>query len=461
MANSLNVTNPFDLSIIGSIKLCDWAEVDNYLDESKKLILKRENWLPSFKRIEILKNVCNLMSANFDYLAFLIANEGGKPLVDAKVEVLRAIDGVKLCISELINLSGNEIPMGLTPASNGKLAFTTKEPIGVVVAVSAFNHPLNLIVHQVAPAVAVGCPVLVKPADDTPLSCETFINYLYEAGLPKPWCRFVPCELEVAEKLVTDERISFFSFIGSAKVGWMLRSKLANGTRCALEHGGAAPVIIDENVNLEEIIPKLVKGGFYHSGQVCVSVQRVFAPHKEAQKISNLIGETAKFLKVGNAIFESTDCGPLIRAREVERVSNWVEEAIEEGANLITGGKKIGETCFSPTVLLNPSAISKVSKMEIFGPIICVYGYKNVDDAINQANSLPYSFQSAVYTNRLDFATYVIKMLDASAVMVNEHTAFRVDWMPFAGRKESGYGVGGIGHTMKDMTHNKMIIFNY
>ena len=388
----------------------------------------------------------------------MIANEGGKPLIDARVEVARAIDGVELCIKELSHLTGREVPMGLTPAAAGKLAFTTREPIGPVVAVSAFNHPLNLIVHQVAPAVAVGCPVLVKPADDTPLCCEAFVALLYEAGLPEDWCRFVPCELDVAEKLVTDPRVAFFSFIGSAKVGWMLRSKLANGTRCALEHGGAAPVIVDQHVNVETMIPKLVKGGFYHSGQVCVSVQRVFVPSADAHDIAALIASKAAALHVGNAILETTECGPLIRPREVDRVASWVKEAVAEGATLMTGGTQLGATTYAPTVLLNPSVQSKVSSAEIFGPVVCVYGYDDVRSAIAQANSLPFAFQASVFTNRLDFAMSAFESLDASAVMINEHTAFRVDWMPFAGRRQSGYGIGGIGHTMQDMTAEKMMV---
>ena len=455
---TLEVVNPYDGAPIGTVRLRDWTEIDADLARAHQLSRQRDAWLPTHKRIEILKNLARLMMGKSAELAHMIANEGGKPLIDARVEVARAIDGVELCIKELSHLTGREVPMGLTPAASGKLAFTTREPIGPVVAVSAFNHPLNLIVHQVAPAVAVGCPVLVKPADDTPLCCEAFVALLYEAGLPEDWCRFVPCELDVAEKLVTDPRVAFFSFIGSAKVGWMLRSKLANGTRCALEHGGAAPVIVDQHVNVETMIPKLVKGGFYHSGQVCVSVQRVFVPSADAHDITALIASKAAALHVGNAILETTECGPLIRPREVDRVASWVKEAVAEGATLMTGGTQLGATTYAPTVLLNPSVQSKVSSAEIFGPVVCVYGYDDVRSAIAQANSLPFAFQASVFTNRLDFAMSAFESLDASAVMINEHTAFRVDWMPFAGRRQSGYGIGGIGHTMQDMTAEKMLV---
>ena len=308
----IEVTNPFDEEIIGSIASVDSDTVDGYLETAHNLFRDRKNWMPAYKRIEILKKAAKIMEGRFEELAFQIANEGGKPLVDARIEVTRAIDGVELAAKELSHLSGTEIPMDLTQAGAGRMAFTSREPIGVVVAVSAFNHPLNLIVHQVAPAISVGCPVLVKPANDTPLSCKAFVDILYEAGLPEEWCRFVPCDIPTAEKMVTDPRVAFFSFIGSGKVGWMLRSKLAPGTRCALEHGGVAPVIIEESADIEAMIPSLLKGGFYHSGQVCVSVQRIYAPQKQTEDIAQMLADGASKLVVGNAIEEATDCLSLI-----------------------------------------------------------------------------------------------------------------------------------------------------
>ena len=454
----LQVVNPFDLSPIGSVEWTDWETIDKYLDIAHGLFRNRKNWLPAHKRIEVLKNTAKIMAERFEKLAFQIANEGGKPLIDARVEVARAIDGVELCIKELSHMTGKEIPMGLTEAADGRIAFTTREPIGPVVAVSAFNHPLNLIIHQVAPAIATGCPVLVKPANNTPLSCKEFVDILYEAGLPVEWCRMVVCDIPTVEKMVTDPRTAFFTFIGSARVGWMLRSKLAPGTRCALEHGGAAPVIIDNSADISAMIPSLLKGGFYHSGQVCVSVQRIFAPKNQAQDIAQLLADGASKLIVGNAINEQTECGPLIQPREVDRVSEWVEEARNGGAQILTGGKKLSETTYTPTVLLEPPLEARVSTAEIFGPAICVYGYDDTDSAIEQANALPFAFQASVFTKNLDTAMKAIQELDATAVMVNDHSAFRVDWMPFAGRRQSGYNTGGIGYTMHDMTQDKMAV---
>jgi len=268
------------------------------LDDVKKLINSCSFFNNKAKNLismanTVIENFGSIIPLSKDELVTLAASEGGKPLMDSQVEVRRAIDGVKNCIECIRTEHGTEIPMQLNPASANRVAFTRKEPIGIVVAFSAFNHPLNLIVHQVGPAVATGCPVIIKPAEDTPLSAFMFVDLLREAGLPDAWCQpLLTTSHDVSGKLVSDKRTAFFSFIGSGKVGWMLRSQLANGTRCALEHGGAAPVIITEDADLEDVLPLLAKGGFYHAGQVCVSVQRVFAPAIIAQKVAEKLAQT-------------------------------------------------------------------------------------------------------------------------------------------------------------------------
>ncbi|MBE8189368.1 MAG: aldehyde dehydrogenase family protein [Candidatus Thioglobus sp.] len=435
------------------------ADVEKMLVTATKL--HKNGCLPAFQRIEILTKLANLMQAEQADFAKLIANEGGKPLRDARVEVTRAIDGIGLAIAKIRSAKGQEVPMDLTEAGAGRLAFTTLEPIGVVVAVSAFNHPLNLIIHQVVPAIATGCPVIVKPAEATPLCCLRFAELVAAAGLPEGWLQTAVLAIPESEKLVTDSRVAFFSFIGSAKVGWMLKSKLAPGTRCSLEHGGVAPLIFDEYADVEGFVAGVVKAGFYHAGQVCVSVQRIFVPANRAEAIAEKIAQAVDKLVVGDAINEETDVGPLIFPREVDRVSEWVNEAISEGAKLITGGEKIGETCYQPSVLLNPNAKSKVSNMEIFGPVVCVYGYENIAQAIEIANSLEVAFQAAVFSDNIKIAINTAKAIDASAVMINDYTTFRTDWMPFAGRKHSGYGTGGIGHTMDDMLEHKMLVIKH
>ena len=398
------------------------------------------------------------MEADIENLTNTAAQEGGKPYQDSKVEVMRAINGVKLASEEIGRLTGEQIPMGLTEASSNRIAFTTREPIGVVVSLSAFNHPLNLIVHQTVTAFAAGCPVIVKPASTTPLSCLTFVDILYKAGVPKDWVQVMIIDNEVAEVMVTDKRVNYLSFIGSAKVGWSLKSKLAPGTRCALEHGGAAPVVVEPDADFKDLIPALVKGGFYHAGQVCVSVQKVFAHETIAQAVADAVATSARILQVGDPLEKNTEVGPLISTKEVTRVEAWVKEAEAGGAKILCGGKKISDTCYAPTVLWNPSQDAKVSTEEIFGPVVCIYPYSDREEAIQEANKLDYHFQAAVFTQNLEVALDTVQKLNATAVMVNDHTAFRVDWMPFGGRDASGEGLGGIPYTMHEMTREKLMV---
>ncbi len=457
----LELRAPYDQTVLATLESADANAVDLALSNAYQLFINRDRWIPLAKRIEILQRVKQNLIDNAEKLAFEAAEEGGKPLFDSKIEVARAIEGIQICIETLRTNAGKMVPMGINPACENRIAYTTHEPIGVVVAVSAFNHPLNLIVHQVIPAIAAGCPVIVKPAEDTPRSCMRLVKMIHDAGLAKEWCQaLVTLEINVAEKLVTDSRIGLFSFIGSAKVGWMLRSKLAPGVRCVLEHGGAAPVIVGPDANIDDAVPALAKGGLYHAGQVCVSVQRIFVHESIAEQITGGITSTAKAMRIGNPTHQDTDIGPLIRQREIDRIHSWVEEAISAGARCSTGGERIGASCYAATILFNPPEFSKVSQKEIFGPVICIYPYKNADQAVLRANKLPFAFQASVWTNNLDFALRTSQRLDASTVMVNDHTAFRVDWMPFSGLRESGQGVGGIPYTLHDMQIEKTTVIH-
>ena len=458
---SLQVTSPYDLQTIGSVGVSGEDHVKAALATASERYRNRAGWLSKAQRKTVLLQLAQLMETHFDDLAMLAAMEGGKPLQDSQVEVRRAIEGVHLCVEAMQTLTGSVVPMQLNAASANKYAFTQWEPIGVVVAVSAFNHPINLIVHQVAPAIAAGCPVIVKPAATTPLSCFKFVNMLGEAGLPAGWCQcLLTKDNAVAEMLVTSPDVAFFSFIGSPAVGWMLRSKLSPGTRCALEHGGAAPLVAARDCDIDQLIGKVLKGGFYHAGQVCVSVQRVFVDKAIADTFVNGLVARASSLIVGDPTDDKTEVGPLITPAEVDRVDTWVKQAVEQGAELLLGGDKLTETLYRPTVLLNPSQQSLVSQKEIFGPVVCVYEYTDIDAAVALANSLPFAFQASVFTRSIDTAMKAFQALDATAVMVNEHTAFRVDWMPFAGLRQSGLGVGGIEHTFRDMQIEKMMVIH-
>ena len=458
-AGVATVTAPYDGTAIAEVETGDESHVETALTTAYGLFRNRDGWLGLAQRIAILESAAAIMAARHEELSVEAAREGGKPLPDSRVEVSRAIDGMHLCIEALNTDQGHVIPMGMSASSAERLAVTQKEPVGVVVAVSAFNHPLNLIVHQVAAGVAAGCPVIVKPADDTPLSCLRFVSILHEAGLPPEWCQvLIASDIPVATKLVTDVRVGFFSFIGSARVGWMLRSQLAPGTRCALEHGGSAPAILAEDADLDLALHTILKGGFYHAGQVCVSVQRVYAQRAMAKDFATRLAKAAGELTIGDPTNADTDVGPLIRHGEVTRVHEWVTEAIDAGAERLCGGEPLSDSCYACTVLLDPPEDAKVSALEIFGPIVCVYGYDTMDEAIERANSLPVAFQASVYTANLDTALRAFKRLDASAVMVNDHAAFRIDGMPFAGLRQSGLGVGGIRYTIEDMQIEKMLV---
>lgn len=455
---TLEVRSPFDQKLIKSVPMVGLEEVETALQVATELFENRDRWIPAHARIAILEKVQEIMQSKADELTKTAAEEGGKPLQDSKVEVIRAINGVKIAAEEIGRLTGKQIPMGLTKASTQRIAFTTREPIGVVASISAFNHPLNLIIHQTITAFAAGCPVIVKPASTTPLSCLAFMDILKKAGVPEGWVQCLIMDNEASEKLVTDSRINYLSFIGSAKVGWYLKSKLAPGTRCALEHGGAAPVIVEQDAHLEEMIPALVKGGFYHAGQVCVSVQKVFVHSTIAKKVADEMAKMAKKLKVGDPLAEDTEVGPLILPKEVDRVEEWVEEAKKNGGEILSGGKRMSDTCYEPTVIFNPPQDAKVSKEEIFGPVVCVYSYEDRDEAIKLANALPYHFQAAVFTENLNIALDTVQKLNATAVMVNDDTAFRVDWMPFGGRDASGQGLGGVPYIMHEMTREKLMV---
>jgi acyl-CoA reductase-like NAD-dependent aldehyde dehydrogenase len=456
----LEIVQAYDRRPIAEVQTEGADALEAKLARAVRCFRDRDQWLEPHERIAVLFRLASLMEPLREKFSQLIAQEGGKPLGDAIIEVNRAIDGVRNAAEELRNFAGREIPMGLTAASTGRWAFTTKEPIGVVVAISAFNHPLNLIVHQVAPAIATGCPVLVKPAPATPLCCQEFVRLVHEAGLAEAWCQtFLPDDNAMAERLATDPRVAFLSFIGSARVGWYLHSKLAPGTRCALEHGGAAPAIVDRSADLDQIIEPMVKGGYYHAGQVCVSTQRIFVHADIQAEFVERFTTRVKALRVGDPLSLETEVGPLIHPREADRVQTWIEEAANGGGRVAVSGERLSATTLRPAILLEPPASAKLSREEVFGPVTCIYGFTELDEAIAAANRLPVAFQASIFTREIGPALRAAERLDASAVMVNDHTAFRTDWMPFAGRRHSGYGIGGIPWSMREMTQEKMIVF--
>jgi acyl-CoA reductase-like NAD-dependent aldehyde dehydrogenase len=307
----IEVVQAFDRKHIVDLPTDDASVLETKLAMARARFQDRAAWLRPHERMAVLHKLAGRVEKQSEAFATLIAREGGKPYSDALAETDRAIDGIRNAADLLRSRGGVEIPMGLSPASENRRAWTIKEPIGVVAAISAFNHPLNLIVHQVAPAIATGCPVIVKPAMATPLCCLELVKLVREAGMPDGWVQMLlPESRDLSEAFATDARVAFLSFIGSAQVGWRLRSMLAPGTRCALEHGGVAPVIVDRSADLDAIIEPIAKGGYYHAGQVCVSVQRIYVHAEPKQAFIDRLAARVDQLRVGDPTHAGTEVGP-------------------------------------------------------------------------------------------------------------------------------------------------------
>ena len=287
---------------------------------------------------------------------------------------------------------------------------------------------------------------------------KKIIELIYDSGLPREWCTYLVCENETTAKLAQSPLLGYISFIGSSKIGWNIKAKIAPGVKIALEHGGNAPTIVRADANLKLAIPQIAKAGFYHAGQVCVSAQRIYVHDTICDSFVAQINRLAQTQKLGNPLSVETEIGPLISDTSLNRINKWVQDAIDEGATLIAGGNKLQNNCYEPTILLNPLEKSKVTKEEIFGPVICIYSFSSDEEAIKRANNSRYCFQSAVFTESLNKALKYTQDLNGSTVLINSHPAFRVDWMPFGGQGLSGDGLGGISYSTEEMLKQKLII---
>lgn len=455
---SIKVLNPYSSNCIQTVELSSKKNAFAKLEEASALYHKHPKGLSKEKRISILEKFHEKFKEAKEQLIQLAVLEGAKPINDTEVEFNRALDGIKLGIQAIRSIIGQQIPMNLNTASTNKLAYTIKSPVGVVLSISAFNHPINLAIHQIVPAIAAGCPVIYKPALTTPLVSEKIIELIYDSGLPKEWCTYLVCNNETTAELAQSPLLGYISFIGSSKIGWNIKAKIAPGVKIALEHGGNAPVVVRADANLKLAIPQIAKAGFYHAGQVCVSAQRIYVHESICDSFVAQINRLAQTQKLGNPLSTDTEIGPIISVISFDRIDKWVQDAIDEGATLIAGGNKLQNNCYEPTILLNPSEKSKVTEEEIFGPVICIYSFSSDDEAIIRANNSRYCFQSAVFTESLNTALRYTQDLHGSAVLINSHPAFRVDWMPFGGQGLSGYGLGGISYSTEEMLEQKLII---
>ena len=457
----LDVINPSNGELIKKLVCHSAAQIEMKIQASHRCYMEMSSRLTVAQRIKILERVLSQMNTQQGELALLIATEGGKPLTDALVEAQRAAFGLKLAIGYLLSDGSNTTPINSYPSADRYEMTVTHQPIGPVIAVSAFNHPLNLVTHQIVSAFAAGCPCLIKPAADTPLSCITLIQLFIEAGTPPGWIDYViTTDNDLAQNMVTDPRFAFFSFIGSAKVGWYLRSKLPPGTRCALEHGGIAPAFVDESADIAKAVRSLTRGAFYHAGQVCVSTQRIYISQSIFQQFKRQFCEHVAKLQVGDACDPTTQVGPLIRQAEVERVSAWVDEAQTLGAEVCIGGRRLQGQFYAPTVLSGVPMNAMLNTHEVFGPVCCLSPYTDLDEQIQQLNNEPYSFHSAVFSDSNQIIQKLYSELHTGCLMVNEHTAFRHDAMTFAGLKQSGLGAGGMPKSIHHMQTEKLKITN-
>ncbi len=452
------VVSPYTGEVIAEVEQADDAAVEAGLVQAEETF--KAGVLPPYQRADILHNLAAQMKDRHEELSLTIAQEGGKPLKDARVEVTRAVNTVRLSAEEATQIDGEQQAMGGTAGNENKITLTLREPIGVVSSISAFNHPVNLIAHQVAPPLAAGNSVVLKPSGDTPISALKLGEMLQKAGLPAGYLSILPCEPPVAQSLATDPRINYLSFIGSAKVGWHLRRVAADGTRVGLEHGGNAPAIVAADADLQKTAQVCLPGGYYHAGQVCVSVQRLYLHRSIADQFIDIYKPMVESLIVGDPTLPETGVGPLIRPREVERVKSWVDAAVAEGAEIVTGGEVLEDNCFQPTLLKNVQEGMDVVDKEVFGPVVSVIVYDDIEAAVAGAKVGPNGFQAAVFTQDINTGLHAAKKLDFSAVMLNDSTAFRVDWMPFGGRHSSGLGMGGVKYSIEEMTQLKLIVLN-
>lgn len=456
---TLEVVNPYDLSLVETLAARGREDAERALSIANGLFRDRGRWLPLHERVAVLERAAGLIEKRLSELATLVVREGGKPLRDARAEISRAADIVKTCVAAVRNDAGDVLPMNLSRPTGERMAFTRREPVGVVVAIGTYSDPFGLIVEQAAPAIAAGCPIIVKPAGETPLSCLAFLEILREAGLPAGWAQAVVTDDEaVAGTLAADHRTGFLSFVGRADAGWRLRNKLGPGTRCALGHGGVAPVVVAGDVDIYEVREALMPGCFRHAGQSGVSVRRVFAHTRVATRFATQLAMKASGLLVGDPMLEETDMGPLIRPGELARVHERVREAVDGGGQLLTGGAALTDTLYPPTVIFNPPPECRLMTEEMFGPVVCIAPWFKIRDALDLANGLPTAFQAAVFTRDIDVAMEIAAGMDASAVMINDHTAFRADWTPFGGWRSSGLGAGTVAGAIRDLQAEKAIV---
>ncbi|MED1792080.1 aldehyde dehydrogenase family protein [Brevibacillus nitrificans] len=454
----VTLTSPYSGEAIAQIPAATEAEVDAAIEAAYQARDKMRA-LPAHARAAILEKLASLMEERAEEAARIIAREAAKPIATAKGEVARTIQTYKFAAEEAKRIHGETIPLDAAPGGEKRVAYTVREPLGVIGAITPFNFPLNLVAHKVGPAIASGNTVVLKPAAQTPLSAYFLAELLQEAGLPAGALNVVTGSGRVVgDRIVTDERVQMVTFTGSPAVGIGIRNK-AGLKRVTLELGSNAAVIIDKGVDISKIIARCVQGAFAFQGQVCISLQRVYVHENLYEEFAAAFVEATQRLVVGDPLDPNTDVSALISPADVERTLTWVDEAKQRGARVITGGKAEGNALL-PTVLLEADSALKVSCQEVFAPIVLINKIASVEEGIALVNDSRYGLQAGIYTENIHTALMAAEKLHVGGVMINDIPTFRVDHMPYGGVKESGTGREGLKYAVEEMTEMKLVVFN-
>ena len=456
-ASTVSVYNSFTGDKIGTVPQSTKKDVLDALNLAKKgEVIGRK--MPASKRIAILKIAVLIMEREFDILTNLIATEGIKTLVQARKEVTRAINTMQLSAEEAGRIIGATIPFNAVLGSEDRIGYETKFPIGIVVAITPFNDPLNLVCHKLGPAIAAGNPVILKPSDYTPLVAIKFGEILFEAGLPKEMLSIITGSPEYfGDALISDDRIRLISFTGGVEAAKIIQRK-AGLKKIVMELGSNSPVIVLSDADLEDAVQSCVSGAFFASGQNCVGVKRIFVEAGIYDSFLNNFTQLTATLKMGSPLSEDIDIGPIINKESIHQIDKFINESIEHGAKIISGGKTIGN-CYTPTILEADCNNDIANCKEVFGPVVTISKVKNLDQAIENCNKSPFGLHTAIFTNDINNAHTAINELECAGVMINDSTDYRIDTMPFGGVKSSGMGREGVKSAIEAMSETKVVCF--
>jgi acyl-CoA reductase-like NAD-dependent aldehyde dehydrogenase len=448
------VRSPYSGEVVGRVPKAGAEETRRAIDAAEAAM---QEPLPAHKRAEILVRVAGALGRRHEEVARLISDEAGKPMKAAKIEASRAMSTYTFSAVEARKLAGEMVPMDASQAGEGKLAFTLRRPIGVVGAISPFNFPLNLVAHKIAPALAAGCAVVLKPAGQTPLSALLLAELETEAGLPPGWLNvLVGPASEIGDVLIADERVKAITFTGSSAVGWGLRER-APRKRVNLELGNATPLIVEADADVEAAAAATAQHGFSFAGQSCISIQRVYVQRSVYEDYLERLLPKVEQLVLGDPADEETDVGPVIDEGARDRILEWIDEARSGGGEIMTGGELEGEL-IGPTVIANASRDLKVSCEEVFGPVVTVNPYDSLDEAIELANATRYGLQGGIFTSNVQTAFRAALELEFGGVTVNEAPTFRADQMPYGGVKDSGNTREGPAYAVRDFTEQRVVV---